>query len=292
MNPLVSVFSDVVCELGEGPGAHAALGQLFWFDILGRRLLSKPFAGSGTTVHQLDRCASVMAVIDGERQLIAADDGLYVREIATGRMILHTPLQAQDPETRSNDGRVHPSGALWISTMRYDIADGGAGIWWFFEGRLEKILDGIAIPNAISFSPDGGHAYFACSKARTIWRVDTDPANGRPTGDRVVFHRGGEGEGGPDGAVVDGDGLLWNARWGAAMVLAFAPDGRIVRRVPMPVDRVTCPAFVGPNADRLVMTSAREGMDEAALAADPLAGQTFLIDLPVNGRFDPPVRIA
>ena len=292
MNPLVSVFSDTVCTLGEGPAAHPGLGRLFWFDIIGKRLLEKPFHGSGTVVHQLPVHASIMAVIDGDRQLIGAEDGLYVRDIATGRLDLHTPLLGDDPTTRSNDGRVHPCGALWISTMRWDPSGGGGAIWWFYKGRLERIFDGIAIGNAISFAPDGSHAYFACTRAGTIWRVATDPETGRPIGDRQLFHQSAPGDGGPDGAVVDADGLLWNARWGAGVVRVFAPDGSTVRTIQIPAGQVSCPAFVGPAADRLAVTTAREGMDDADLAADPLAGQTFLIDLPVRGRFDPPVAIA
>lgn len=287
----VSVFSDVVCHLGEGPAAHPALGRLFWFDILGKRLLERPFDQSGTIVHDLPFHASVMAVVDDARQLIAADAGLFLRDVASGRLDRLAEILKPDSGHRTNDGRVHPSGALWISTMSWTFEPGEGAIWWFRDGRLEKIVDGLAIPNAISFAPDGSHAYFACSKAATIWRIPTDPATGKPTGDRKIFVRLGPGEGGPDGAVVDADGILWNARWGASAVDAYDLDGRRVRTVAMPASQCSCPAFVGTGADRLAVTSALEGMDAAALAADPLAGQTFLVDLPVRGRFDPPVRL-
>ena len=36
-----SIFSDEVCELGEGPSYDPESGKLFWFDITGRRLLEK-----------------------------------------------------------------------------------------------------------------------------------------------------------------------------------------------------------------------------------------------------------
>jgi sugar lactone lactonase len=39
------------------------------------------------------------------------------------------------------------------------------------------------------------------------------------------------------------------------------------------------------------VTSAWEGYDEAARAAEPKAGWTFAIDLPVKGRFEPRVLI-
>ncbi|WP_181699622.1 SMP-30/gluconolactonase/LRE family protein [Chthonobacter albigriseus] len=287
-----AVYSDVVCHLGEGPSAHPTLGRLFWFDILGRRLLERRFDRAGTTINDLPFVASVAAVIDGDRQLIVAENGLHVRDIATNRLMLLKPHLADDKATRTNDGRVHPSGSLWFSTMRWDVADGTGAIWWFRGGEIRRLLADtpIAIPNAISFAPDGTHAYFSCSKQATVFRVATDPATGLPTGDAKVFTK--VSDGGPDGAVVDVDGLLWNARWGGGAVDVYAPDGRRVASHPVPATQSSCPAFVGPNADRLAVTSAWEGMDAAAREADPFAGQTFLLDVPVKGRFDPPVVIA
>lgn len=291
MNPTVSVFSDVVCHLGEGPAAHPALGRLFWFDILEKRLLERPFDRTGTVVHQLPVHASAMAVVDEGRQLLLADDGIHLRDVASGALSHIVPLEADDRRKRSNDARVHPSGSWWISTMSWTFDPGMGTIWWFRGGEIRPIVPNLGIPNAISFAPDGSHAYFADSKAGTLYRVDTDPATGLPTAEPTVFRTFGEGEGGPDGAVVDVEGVLWNARWGAGMVDAYAPDGVRLRSIPVPARQCSCPAFVGAGADRLVVTSAQEGMDAAARAADPLSGQTFLIDFPVRGRFDTPVLL-
>ena len=42
------VFSSTVCALGEGPLWHPERAQLFWFDILGKRLLSREGAQSAS----------------------------------------------------------------------------------------------------------------------------------------------------------------------------------------------------------------------------------------------------
>lgn len=287
--PAVTVLSDIVCHLGEGPSTHPGLGRLYWFDILSKRLFERPFDRTGTTIHDLPMHASVAAVIDGDRQLIASETGFHVRDIATGRLTLHTPLLADDPTTRSNDGRVHPSGALWLGTMGWEPAPERGAIWWFRKGEIRKLFGGVAIPNAIAFSPDGGHAYYTDTLAGVLMRVETDPATGLPTGEPKPFAT--VPDGGPDGAVVDADGLLWNARWGGGAVDVYAPDGRRLRSIALPARQTSCPVFFGPNADRLVVTSAHEGMDAAARAADPLAGQTFVVDMAVRGRFDPPVLL-
>jgi sugar lactone lactonase YvrE len=169
-------------------------------------------------------------------------------------------------------------------------AENGAGsIYWFFKGELRRIFSGVSIPNSIAFSPDGAIAYYTDSATGLLMRTDCDPATGLPRGEPKIFADRGGGSGDHDGSVVDNEGMLWNARWGEARVTAYAPDGRLVRSIAMPARQVTCPAFFGPNADRLAITSAWADMDDAARAADPHAGKTFLIDLPVQGRFEPRV---
>ena len=167
----------------------------------------------------------------------------------------------------------------------------GSARWARLRGELRRILPDITIPNSICFSADGAAAFFADTRKNILFRLDCDPANGLPTGEPRVFVDKRGKKGGIDGSVMDADGVLWNASWGAACVDAYGPDGALLRSVGLPASQTSCPAFVGPKADRLVVTSAWEGMDEAARAGDPEAGKTFLIDLPVKGRFEPKVLI-
>jgi sugar lactone lactonase YvrE len=91
--------------------------------------------------------------------------------------------------------------------------------------------------------------------------------------------------------VVDLDGTLWNARWGEGRITAYRPDGSLLGCIATPVGQPTCPAFVGKTCDRLAVTSAWAGLDESQRAAQPDAGMTFLLYLPVRGRFEPRVLI-
>jgi sugar lactone lactonase YvrE len=286
-----SIFSDAVCELGEGPAYDPGSGKLFWFDIVARKLLEKAFPDGPTIVHDLPFMASAIATIDAGRQLLVAEDGLYVRDARTGALSLHTPLEADKPLNRSNDARVHPAGAFWIGTMARDEGPKAGAIYWFFKGELRRLYDAISIPNSICFSPDGATAYLTGMQPNVIHRVDCDPATGLPAGEPQRFANTGSVDGWVDGSVVDADGVLWNARWGGSRVDAYAPDGTLVRSIPVPAKQSSCPAFVGPDASRIAVTSAWKGMDAASRAADPEAGKTFLLHVEVLGRFEPSVLI-
>ena len=282
----VSVFSAHSCHLGEGPTYDPQRETLFWFDILERKLLEKKYPKGETTIHDLPEMASALAVVDAERQLLVTETGLHLRDVRTGALRLHMPIEADNPATRSNDARVHPCGAFWIGTMGKTHEAGAGSIYWFLKGELRRLYSGISIPNSICFSEDGRLGFY--TDAGLLMRVECDPATGLPTGDPKIFvdHRGEEGH--LDGSVMDRDGLLWNACWGAGRVNAYDPDGRLVRSIRVPVKQPSCPAFIGPKADRLTVTSAREGL---AAGTDPEAGKTFLLDIAVNGRFEPRVLI-
>jgi sugar lactone lactonase len=273
--------------LGEGPTYDPHTGKAWWFDIIGRKLFEYTLASNDVTLHDLPVMGSVLARVDNNRQVIATETGLHLRHVATGEMELITPIEAENSVTRSNDGRVHPCGALWFGTMGKNAEKHAGAIYHVARGQVTRLFPDITIPNAICFSPDGCIAYFTDTMSGKLMRVAIDPATALPTGAPEIFfdHRGGDG--GLDGAVCDQNGMVWNARWGAGCIDGYSPEGKRTISLKVAANQSSCPAFVGENADRLLVTSAREGLSAEELAADPDAGSTFLLDHPVKGRFEP-----
>jgi sugar lactone lactonase YvrE len=282
-----SVLCGERCYLGEGPTYDTATDTAWWFDIPKGRLFEARLGSGQVRIHQLGRMASALARVDTERQLIAAEDGLYIRCVADGSMTLYCPLEADNPITRSNDARVHPCGTFWIGTMGRKAG----AIYALHGGRISRLYPDITIPNAICFSPDGALGYFADTATNVLHRVSLDPLTGLPCGAPEVLLRH-RGVGGLDGAVVDASGLIWNARWGGGCVDVYSPQGERLRSLHVPARQASCPAFVGPDLSRLLVTSAWQGMDEAARAEDAEHGRTFLIEAGARGRAEPDVKLA
>jgi sugar lactone lactonase len=285
----ITLLNPDVSELGEGPTFDVTTQTLFWFDITGRRLMEQRIGDGRFTVHHLPVMASALASIDGDRQLLVCEDGLHVRDRVTGRMIRRVAVEDGNAVTRSNDARTHPSGAFWFGTMGKRAEPEAGAIYWYREGEVRKLYDRITIPNAICFSPDGRIAYFTDTVTNRMMRVDCDPATGLPVGEAKVFFNNDTG--GLDGSVCDGDGQIWNARWGASSLDAYSPDGVRLRSIVMPVTQPSCPAFCGPGLGDLAVTSAWQHMDEAARKTDPEAGRTFLVSLGLRGRAEPSVAL-
>jgi sugar lactone lactonase YvrE len=280
------ILCDLACQLGEGPTYDPASGKAFWFDIRGQKLHELHLASMAKAVHDLPFMGSVLAVVDADRQLLVSDNGLFIRHVADGRLAPFLTLEDK-AQNRSNDGRVHPSGALWASTMGRSAEKHSGAIYHVAGERVTKLFSNVTIPNSICFSPDGSVGYFVDSSVNQLMRVALDPKTGLPAGEAQVLSDQSGAPGDVDGSVCDAEGLIWNARWGEGAVDVYRPDGTKIARHLVPASQSSCPAFIGEKADRLLVTSAWQDLGDAARRADPQAGQTFELGVAVKGRFEP-----
>ncbi|MDZ4095975.1 MAG: SMP-30/gluconolactonase/LRE family protein [Paracoccaceae bacterium] len=275
------IFDARPCALGEGPLWHPVRGQLFWFDITANRLLSQTTAGPQEW--RFDENVSAAGWISRAEMIIASETALLRFNVETGQSDVLCPLEADSPDTRSNDGRADPQGGFWIGTMSKTQVPKAGAIYRFHRGELRRLFPEITIPNAICFAPDGKSAYFADTRDGRVMRVALDAA-GWPVGTPQTFVDLRAEALNPDGAVVDAQGVLWLAQWGAARVAAYAPDGQFLRAVEFAAPHTSCPAFGGADLNTLFCTTALQGMSDAARAKHPDAGKTFAADGVARGQ--------
>ena len=285
MSDQAELFIDSRCELGEGAFWHPLQERLFWFDILNKTLFSATAGGIMVDRFTFDTSVTAAGVIDADNLAIASGAGIFRLELPTDTRELIIALEPESTTTRSNDGRVGPSGGFWIGTM--GLKDPGkvpaGSLYQVRAGAVTKILGDVHIPNATCFSPDGKTAYFTDGVTRTIRKVSIDRDTGLPNGDWQDFARVEDGAE-PDGAIIDSEGYMWNAQWNGSRVVRYAPDGSIDRIVTLPVSRPTCPALGGSDLKTLYITSAREGLTAEQLDKEPLAGSVFAIRVDVPGQ--------
>lgn len=277
-----SSYDSRVCILGEGPLWHPKRNQLFWFDILTKRLLSRE--GGAERTWQFEEFVSAAGWIDEETLIIASESGLYEFDIASGARRLISAIEADDNETRSNDGRGDPYGGFWVGTMGKQAQHRAGAIYRWYRGELRKLFSELSVPNSICFAPDGKEAFFCDTREGVILRVQLD-MDGWPKGQASTFVSVPKEDGKPDGAVVDADGDLWNAQWGGSRVARYASNGQLRETISFPTRRISCPAFGGPDLSTLYVTSAvgEEKQDE-------YAGQTFAVSTSTVGQAEHQVK--
>lgn len=271
----MKLFDTTRCVLGEGPLWHPQRQTLFWFDILGKRMMAR--RGADVQEWQFDEHVSAAGWLDETRLFLASETAFWDFDLVTGQRQRICALDADNPLTRSNDGRADPWGGFWIGTMGHNHERGIAAIHRYFRGEVRQLFDGITVSNAICFSPDRRFAYFTDTPSRKVMRVALEAASGWPSEAPEVFADLRTEKYFPDGAVTDAEGTLWIAIWGSGCVIALAPDGRLVRRIEVPARQPTCPAFGGPDFRDLYLTSARVGLTAEDDRAHPENGATFVL---------------
>lgn len=273
-----TVFDQTRCALGEGPLWHPLRGQLYWFDILGKRLLTRE--GGETRLSQFDDHVSAAGWISETELMIASERDLFHFDLTTGKRETLAPLEADNPVTRSNDGRADPWGGFWIGTMGKSAEPGAGAIYRYYRGEMRRLFAPITISNAICFAPDKSVAYYCDTPTKKIMKQRLEPENGWPDGEPEVFVDLTKDGLNPDGAVVDAAGNLWNAQYGAGRVAQYDARGHFMQAIAVPAAQTTCPAFGGSDLETLFVTSARQGLDTPSEAD----GRTFELDAGVRGQ--------
>ncbi|MEX0280432.1 MAG: SMP-30/gluconolactonase/LRE family protein [Arenibacterium sp.] len=267
------IYDDRACELGEGPLWHPERQQLFWFDITGQRLLT---VENGTPAEwHFNECVSAAGWVDETRFLIASETALFLFDLQSGKREHIVDLEADNPATRSNDGRADPWGGFWIGTMGKAAQPGAGAIYRYYRGELRKVVAGIMVPNAISFPPHGSFMCYTDSPTHIVMRLELDEATGWPVGEATPWLDLSADGLIPDGAVFDEDGNFWVAQWGAARVAGYDKDGQFLRAYSVPGQHSSCPAFGGADMRDLFCTSARQGLSSDDIAAIAENGMTF-----------------
>ncbi len=284
---------DSRCALGEGATWCATSGRFYWTDIEGKRFLRyDPRDGSTESFDMPERLACFALCADPGFALLGLASRLAFFEFSTGAIETIAEVEADLP-TRLNDGRCDREGRFVFGT-KHDVDDAeplGAFYRLNADLSLERLpLGKFAINNSTAFSPDGATMYYCDTPTRRIRACDYPSfANDR------LFVELTDDTGAPDGSTVDADGALWNAQWGGARIVRYAPDGRETARIEVPSAQPSCVAFGslsgdvsgGGALDTLFVTTARNGLDDDALKTDPHAGGIYTAQPGVRGIAEP-----
>ena len=290
----VTLISDEVAELGEGPRLDPRTGEVLWVDILAGALYRCVWdAGRLRTIAVIEvgRHLGAVAPVDapGGGWIAAAGQGFaHVAEDGTVT-VLAEPEAGQHGRTRMNDGACDPQGRFWAGSMAYDTSPGAGTLYRMeLDGTVAAVLDDVTISNGLGWSPDDTAMYYADSGTGTLDAFDFDGVSGELERRRTLVRC--EGPAFPDGLWVDDEGCLWVAMWGGGEVRRYAPDGGLLDTWPLPVSQPSACCFVGPGRDILVVTSARFELSAEALAREPAAGRVMAIDPGVTGPAATPYR--
>jgi sugar lactone lactonase YvrE len=277
----VHCVADVRAVLGEGPVWVSQEGALYWVDIKGRKIFRRDERGQ---LEQWETPFQVGSLVPcaGGGFIAGTDHGIGIVDLVSGRFEIVRNSEADLPDNRLNDGKVDRHGRFWAGSMD-DTEKAASGSLYRVDPDLKvtRIDEGYRVANGPAFSPAGDLMYHNDSGRRVTYVFDLDD-DGDAT-NRRVFATYGADVGYPDGMTVDDEACLWIAFWDGWCVRRYSPAAECLAEIRLPVARPTSCAFGGPGLDRLYITSASTGLDQAARAAQPRAGGLFMTSPGVRG---------
>lgn len=283
----VELIDQVDCHnlLGEGVQWNAQDKSFWWTDILSKKLFSYQLAGQSLKQWDLPERLGCFAFSDNRSEILAAfESGFAWYCLESGRCEWIAKPEAHWQGNRLNDGRCDRQGRFWVGSIveQQNHPSQSAGLFCLDgDFKISQHLSGLKISNALCWNRDSSKMYHADSPTHALRVYDVDSKTGR-LGSAKVFAQTEIGVE-PDGACVDADDYVWNAQWGGSRVVRYAPDGEKDFVLSLPVSQATCVAFGSDDYSILAVTSARIGLSEEALRAQPDAGNLFIFKTEFTG---------
>lgn len=270
----IEVAVRIQAELGEGPTWDRSSSTLVWVDVLASEVHRYAPARNDDAVLSVPQHVGAAKPRSMGGLVLNLRDGIALVDRDGGKTWL--VYWARDG-VRGNDAAVDPAGRLWAGTMRYDAEQGGG---WLARveptGAAKVVLDKVTISNGIGWSPDHKRMYYIDTPENRIDVLDYDVDTGEATNRRPLCQVENT-NGSPDGLTVDADGCVWVALWGGSAVRRYTPTGELDQEIALPVTQPTACCFGGDDLTDLYITTARTGLDEPTLTAQPLSGSVLVL---------------
>jgi sugar lactone lactonase YvrE len=285
-------------RLGESPFWHPDESRLYWVDIPAREIHRSDGQGGAVERWSMPSEPGCIAPAASGGLVIALRDGIYRATAWGGPLTVLARFSHDTATTRFNDGKADPQGRFWAGTI-YEPKDARKAELYMVDARqggkplVQLKAQNALTANGLAWSPDGGTCYWADTGHHVIHAWDFEGHSGVLRRHRIFqqfppkpagWQAGQPGYGGrPDGAAVDAEGNYWCAMYEGARLLQFAPDGRLLRELPVPVQCPTMPCFGGDDLRTLYLTSGSDKRPAAELEALPLSGHVIALRVEVPG---------
>jgi len=271
--------------LGEGPLWHPLQNRLYWVDIHNGDLYQSDERLESFHKTHFNCKISALGFRKKGGFIFATDRGFAFWDEGQADLdYFWNPLPQDRRNVRLNDGKVDPAGRFWAGSM--DTQNALGELYRIdLDGSQHTLLHNLGISNGLGWSPDCKTMYTTDSFRFRIYAFDYDLGSGDISNQRVfVKLPRDETETVPDGLCVDAEGCIWSAHWNGWRVIRYDPKGKPILQVDIPAQRVTSCCFGGKNLSTLYITTAQEGLSNAALEKQPYAGDVFICQTNTQGQ--------
>lgn len=276
-----TLFGTHKNRLGESPVWDADKGRLLWCDIMEGAVMASDPKGAITDRWTFPGKVGSFGLCASGRLVVACARTVYLFNPADSARKELCALEGEPETNRLNDGKVGPDGAFWVGTMDDRPVREAQGTLYRItaDGKAEKKVTGMIVPNGLAWGPGGKILYHSDSRGRWIDAYDFEPATGAWSNHRRIAADIAEEAGRPDGGACDTEGCYWSAGVSAGVLNRYSGEGKLMETVKLPFPAATMPCFGGEDMKTLFVTSLAEGN----AATHPDSGRTAVLRVAVAG---------
>jgi sugar lactone lactonase YvrE len=214
---------------------------------------------------------------DGRLLIVAARDGLLLRQEPDGSMVTHADLSGlAEPGCPWNEIVVDGRGNAYLNNQGFDFPGGkfapGTIALLKPDGSAQPVAHGIAFPNGMAITPDNSTLIVAESYGQklTAFQIAADGSLSRP---RVWADLG---DGVPDGICLDAEGAIWYADVPNKQCVRVREGGQVLQTIHLDRGCFSC-ALGDANRTTLFMVATQwhgtEGLFDKSRTGQLLTAQ-------------------
>ena len=129
--PTIELIWDAKNELGEGPVWDSREQKLYWLDSKGPTINRYDPRNGSVQTWKLPSDVGSMALREKGGAIVALRDGIFGFDFDTGKTELMVAVEAENPRTRLNDGKVDRRGRFFVGGMDEQETGRMAGLYRF-----------------------------------------------------------------------------------------------------------------------------------------------------------------
>lgn len=264
--------------LGESPRWHD--GRLWCSDWVAQEVIAVDSAGGSEVVARVPSFPFCIDWLpDGRLLIVSGGDGRLLRREPDGSLLTHADLSSLS-RYPWNEIVVDGRGNIYLNNIGFDFpAEAFApGIIALVtpDGSVRQVAEGVAFPNGMAVTPDGGTLIVAESYANRLTAFDI-AADGGLSNRRVWAEVGNDH---PDGICLDAEGAVWYADVGTKRCVRVREGGEVLQSIEL--DRGCFACMLG-GVDRRTLFMVAAVYDPATMFGGERTGQILAAQAPAPG---------
>ncbi len=257
----MSINIKIICSelllCGEGPIWVPQNQKLFWTDSDRTNIRCYNENDSSWEVINDSINASSLALHTDDGLIFGCKTGFYHLD-KNGNVESIAQVCEKENISNINDIIADPLGRVYGGQDSFD-PEQEYETGYLYKINLDRsvsiIEEGLHLSNGMGFSPDLESFYLVDTILRTIYLYDFNVTSGTIT-NKKIFAILDKNEGLPDGLTVDSEGYVWVARFLGNGLSRYDPDGKIERKIELPIAQPTSLTFGGKDYNHIYVTSA------------------------------------